>query len=136
MRINCQRQVAAVTVPLSGAASLMICVSFMTLVSAMALVAIPLLSPLVTGHGTPMIGMLITPPLLFDHHYSLLPHFGSEVEPLFSSVLSHLVYCLSQAATYLPGPIVGRRLLSVGSYCLVLLIVLCPTEDRTTIAIV
>jgi hypothetical protein len=77
-----------VTVPLSGAASLTICVSFMTLVSAMALVAIPLLTLLVTGHGILAIGMSITLPLLFDHHYSPLPRFGSEVEPSLCS------YCL------------------------------------------
>jgi hypothetical protein len=53
----------------------------MTPVSVTALVAIPLLSPLVIGHGTLVIGMSITPPLLFDHHHSPLPRFGSEVEP-------------------------------------------------------
>ena len=102
----------------------------MALVSATALVATPLLSPLVTGHGILVIGMLITPLLVFDHHYSLLPCFGSEVEP------SLCLYCLGQAATYLPGPIVGRQLLYLGSYCLVSPIVLCLSEDRTTIAIV
>jgi len=79
MRINCQRLVATATAPSSGAASLTICVSFMTLVSAMALVATPLLSLLVTGHGILAIGMSIMPLLVFDHHYSPLPRFGSEV---------------------------------------------------------
>jgi hypothetical protein len=88
MRTNCQRRTAAATVLSSGAASLTICVSFMTLVSVTALVAIPLLSPLVIGHGILMIGMSITPLLVFDHHYSPLPRFGSEVEPPFLS------YCL------------------------------------------
>jgi len=136
MWINCQRRVAAATVPLSGTAYLTICVLFMTPVSATALVAIPLLSLPATGHGILAIGMSITPLSVFDHHYSLLPRFGSEVEPPFPFVLSRLIYCLGQAATYLLGPIVGRQLLSVGSYCLILLIVLCPSEDRTAIAIV
>jgi hypothetical protein len=60
----------------------------MTLVSVTALVATPLLSPLVIGHGILITGMSIMPLLLFDHHYSPLPCFGSEVEPLF------LAYCL------------------------------------------
>jgi hypothetical protein len=47
----------------------------MTPVFVTALVAIPLLSLLVTGYGILVIGMLIMPPLLFDHHYSPLPHF-------------------------------------------------------------
>jgi len=94
MRINCQRRVAAATAPLSGVASLTMRVSFMTPVSATALVAIPLLSPLVTGHGILVIGMSIMLPLLFDHHHSPLPRFGSEVEPslLVGIVLSR--YCL------------------------------------------
>jgi hypothetical protein len=71
MWTNCQRQVAAATAPSSGAASLMICVSFMTLVSVTALVAIPLLSLPATGHGILAIGMSITLPLVFDQ--SLLP---------------------------------------------------------------
>jgi len=79
----------------------------MTPVSVTALVAIPLLSPLMIGHGTHTIGMLITLPLLFDHHYSLLPYFGSEVEALQFCHIVLIAYCLSQAATYLPGPIVG-----------------------------
>jgi hypothetical protein len=60
----------------------------MTLVSATALVATPPLSLLVTGHGILVIGMSIMPLSVFDHHYSPLPRFGSEVEPPF-----HL-YCL------------------------------------------
>jgi hypothetical protein len=94
MRINCQRRVAAAIAPLSGVASLTMRVSFMTPVSATALVAIPLLSPLVTGHGILVIGMSIMLPLLFDHHHSPLPRFGSEVEPslLVGIVLS--LYCL------------------------------------------
>ena len=60
----------------------------MTPVSATALVAIPLLSLLVTRHGILAIGMSITLLLVFDHHYSPLPHFGSEVE------LPFLSYCL------------------------------------------
>jgi hypothetical protein len=94
MRINCQCRVAAATAPLSGVASLTMRVSFMTPVSATALVAIPLLSPLVTGHGILAIGMSIMLPLLFDHHHSPLPRFGSEVEPslLVGIVLSR--YCL------------------------------------------
>ena len=72
----------------------MIYVSFMTLVSVMALVAIPLLNPLVIGHGTLAIGMSITLPLLFDHHYSLLPRFGSEVEALPFCCIVLSVYCL------------------------------------------
>jgi len=71
----------------------------MTLVSAIALVATPLLSPLVTGHGILAIGMSITPLLVFDHHYSLLPHFGSEVEP--PSLLYCPVLLLSQPSGYL-----------------------------------
>jgi hypothetical protein len=94
MWINCQHWVATATVPLSGAAFHMICVSFMTLVSAMVLVAIPLLSPLVIGHGTLTTGMSITLPLLFDHHYSLLPCFGSEVEAP-PSVVSHQLSIVS-----------------------------------------
>jgi hypothetical protein len=96
MWINCQCRVAAATAPSSGTASLTICVSFMTLVTATALVAIPLLSLLVIGHGILAIGMSIMPPLLFDHHYSPLPRFGSEVEPslclycLISSIVSAL----------------------------------------------
>jgi hypothetical protein len=88
MWTNCQHRAAAATALSSGAASLMICVSFMTLVSVTALVATPLLSPLVIGHGILAIGMLIMPLLVFDHHYSPLPRFGSEVEPPF------LWYCL------------------------------------------
>ena len=65
----------------------------MTLVSAMALVAIPLLSLLGIGHGILAIGMSITPLLLFDHHYSPLPRFGSEVEPPHVRIVL-LVYCL------------------------------------------
>jgi hypothetical protein len=61
MQTNCQCQVAAVTAPSSGVASPTICVSFMTSIFAMALVAIPLLSLLVTGHGILVIGMSITP---------------------------------------------------------------------------
>jgi hypothetical protein len=108
----------------------------MTLVSVTALVAIPLLSLLVTGHSILTIGMSITPLSVFDHHYSPLPRFGSEIEPpsCIRIVLSR--YCLSLAATYLPGPIVGRRLLYLGTYCLVLPIVLRLSEDRTTITIV
>ena len=94
MRINCQHRVAAATAPLSGVASLTMRVSFMTLVSAMALVATPLLSPLVTGHGILVIGMSITPLLVFDHHYSLLPRFGSEVEALPFCCIVLSVYCL------------------------------------------
>ena len=89
MRINCQCRAAAATAPSSGAASLTICVSFMTPVSATALVAIPLLSPLVTGHSILAIGMSSMPLLVFDHHYSPLPCFGSEVEPPLMFVLSH-----------------------------------------------
>ena len=63
----------------------------MTPVSATALVAIPQLSPLVTGHGILVIGMSIMPPSVFDHHYSPLPRFGSEVEP------SLRLYCLAFA---------------------------------------
>jgi hypothetical protein len=62
----------------------------MTPVSATALVAIPLLSLLMTGHSILAIGMSITPPSVSDHHYSLLPCFGSEVEPSFLFILSHL----------------------------------------------
>ena len=108
----------------------------MTLVSVTALVATPLLSPLVIGHGTLTIGMLTMRLLLFDHPYSPLPCFGSEVEALPSHHIVSVSYCLSQAATYLPGPIVGQQLLSVCSYCLILLIVLRPSEDRTAINIV
>ena len=88
MQTNCQHRVAAVTAPSSGAASPTICVLFMILVSVMALVAFPLLSPLVTGHGILAIGMSTMPLLAFDHHYSPLPCFRSEVEPPFLS------YCL------------------------------------------
>jgi hypothetical protein len=123
MRINCQHRVAAATVPSSGAASLTICVSFITPVSAMALVAIPLLSLLVTGYSIPMIGMSIMLPLLFDHHYSPLPCFGSEVEPFLRS------YCLVSLLSWLRGylltwsycwttVIVSRYLLSRLTYCL------------------
>jgi len=136
MQINCQRRVATATAPSSGIASLTICVSFMILVSATALVAIPLLSLLVTGHGILAIGMSIMLPLLFDHHYSPLPRFGSEVEPSLCSYCLVSSIVLAKAATYLPSPIVERRLLYLGSYCLVLLIVLRPSEDQTTITIV
>jgi hypothetical protein len=71
----------------------------MTPVSATALVAIPLLSLLVTGHGILVIGMLITLPLLFDHHYSPLPRFGSEVEPLYICIVSSRL--LSRLSSYL-----------------------------------
>jgi hypothetical protein len=136
MWINCQRRVAAATVPLSGAASHTICVSFMTPVSAMVLVAIPLLSPLVIGHSTLAIGMLIMLPLLFDHHYSPLPCFGSEVEAPPPSVYC-VDYLLSRLCGYiLTQSIVRQRLLFICSYCLILLIVLHPSEDQTTIAIV
>jgi hypothetical protein len=94
MQINCQHWVAAVTAPLSGAASHTMHVSFMTPVSATALVAIPPLSLLVTGHSILTIGMSITPLLVFNHHYSLLPCFGSEVEPPFPFLLSYLTCCL------------------------------------------
>ena len=87
MWINCQRRVAAATAPSSGIASPTICVSFMTPVSVTALVAIPLLSPLVTGHGILAIGMSIMLPFPFDHHYSPLPRFGSEVEPPYVSIV-------------------------------------------------
>jgi hypothetical protein len=99
MRINCQRQVAAATAPSSGAASLTICVSFMTPVSATALVAIPLLSLLVTGHGIPAIDISITLPLLFDHHYSPLPRFGLKVEPSCVCIVSPRL--LSRLSGYL-----------------------------------
>jgi hypothetical protein len=92
-QINCQHRAAAATAPLSGVASLTMRVSFMTPVSVTALVAIPLLSPLVTGHGILAIGMSITLPLLFDHHHSPLPHFGSEVEPSLVRIVSSR-YCL------------------------------------------
>jgi hypothetical protein len=107
MWINCQCRAAAATAPLSGTAFPTICVSFMTLVSVMALVATPLLSPLVIGYGTLTIGMLTTHLLLFDYPYSPLPHFGSEVEALPSHRIVLVFYCLSQVATYLSGPIVG-----------------------------
>jgi hypothetical protein len=108
----------------------------MTPVSAMVLVAIPLLSPLVIGHSTLAIGMSIMLPLLFDHHYSPLPHFGSEVEAPPPSV--YRIDCLlSHPRSYiLTRSIVRRWLLFVCSYCLVLLIVLHPSEDQTAIAIV
>jgi hypothetical protein len=112
MRINCQRRVAAVIAPSSGAASPTICVLFMTPVSAMALVAIPLLSLLVTRHGILAIGMLITPLLVSNYHHSPLPYFGSEVEPPFPFVLSHSSIVLAkQLLTY---PV----LLLDDSYCL------------------
>ena len=101
-----------------------------------ALVATLLLSPLMIGHSTLAIGMSTTPPLVFDHPYSLLPRFGSEIEPPLPFCIVLFVYCLSQVAMYLPGPIVGRRLLYLGTYCLVLPIVLRLSEDRTTITIV
>ena len=89
MWINCQRRVAAATAPLSGVASPTICVSFMTPASAMALVAIPLLSLLVIGHGTPASGMLSLPHFVSNYPNSLLPRFGLEVEPPFLlSILS------------------------------------------------
>jgi hypothetical protein len=112
MQINCQRWAAAVTAPSSGTASLMICVSFMTLVSATALVATPLLSLLVIRHGILMIGMSITPLLVFDYHYSPLLCFKSEVEPPFHS------YCLISSvvlAKRLPTYLV---LLLDDGYCL------------------
>jgi hypothetical protein len=112
MRTNCQHQVAAATAPLSGTASLTICVSFMTLVSVTALVATPLLSPLVTGHGILVIGMLTTPLLVFDHHYSLLPCFGSEVEPPFCS------YCLVSSIVSAKWLHTYLVLLLDDSYCL------------------
>jgi hypothetical protein len=74
----------------------------MTPASVTALVAIPLLSPLVIGHGIPAIGMSITPPLQSDHHYSPLPHFGSEVEPLLVFPFVSFAYCLGlRLPTYL-----------------------------------
>jgi hypothetical protein len=111
MRINCQRQVAAATAPSSGVASLTICVSFMTPVSATALVAIPLLSLLVTGHGILVIGMSIMLPFQSDHHYSPLPHFGSEVEPSLRS------YCLISLLSWPSGYLLTR------SYCWMTVIV-------------
>ena len=84
----------------------------MTLVSATALVAIPLLSLLVTGHGILTIGMSITPLLVFDHHYSPLPRFGSEVEPPFSCLLSHSSIVSAQRPPTYPV------LLSDDGYCL------------------
>jgi hypothetical protein len=118
MQINYQHRAAAATAPSSGAASLTICVSFMTLVSATALVATPLLSPLVIGHSTLIIGMSTMPLSVFDHHYSPLPRFGSEVEPPFPSVLSHLsIVSAKRLRTY---PV----LLLDDSYCLCTAIVL------------
>ena len=112
MRINCQCRVAAATAPSSGVASLTMRVSSMTPVSATALVAIPLLSPLVTGHGILVTGMSITLPLLFDHHHSPLPRFGSEVEPFLR------LYCLVLLLSWLSGYLPTR------SYCWTTVIVL------------
>jgi hypothetical protein len=103
MQINCQHRTATATVPLSGAASLTICVSFMTLASVTALVATPLLSPLVIGHGTLMIGMSIMPLLLSDHHYSPAPSFWVRGRSSPSCCIASIVYCLSQTAIYLPS---------------------------------
>ena len=73
----------------------------MTPVSATALVAIPLLSLLVTGHSILVIGMSITLPLVFDHHYSPLPRFGSEVEPPYVCIVSsRLLSRLKRLPTY------------------------------------
>jgi hypothetical protein len=74
----------------------------MTLVSVTALVAILLLSPLVIGHGTLAIGMLIMPPLLSDHHYSPAPSLWVRGRSSPSVVLSWLpIVSASQLRTYL-----------------------------------
>jgi hypothetical protein len=124
MWINCQHRAAAATVPLSGAASPTICVSFMTPVCVTALVAIPLLSPLVIGHGTLAIGMSIMLPLSFDHHYSPLPRFGSEVEASLSPS-----YCLDSLLSWPSGYVLTR------SYCWMTAIVCMYStgQQKTTI---
>jgi hypothetical protein len=60
----------------------------MTLVSATALVAIPLLSLLVTGHGILAIGMSITLPSVFDQSLLPAPSFWVRGRALLMFVLS------------------------------------------------